>query len=85
MMLRATTPQSGEDLWLDAEPARDAGGSSAWDRMVSGIRAYFAARARERRLREAEAQLQCLDDRMLKDLGIGRSEIRRVVRYGRHI
>jgi uncharacterized protein YjiS (DUF1127 family) len=84
MMLRATTPQSGEDLWLDAKPGRDAG-SSAWDRIVSGIRAYFAAKARERQLRDAEAQLQCLDDRMLKDLGIGRSEIRRVVRYGRHI
>jgi uncharacterized protein YjiS (DUF1127 family) len=33
----------------------------------------------------AQRQPESMDDRMLKDLGIGRSEIDRVVRHGRGI
>ena len=39
--------------------------------------------AERRRLRRATRELEAMDDHMLKDIGIGRSEIMRAVRHGR--
>jgi uncharacterized protein YjiS (DUF1127 family) len=50
---------------------------------TSRIRSLFAELRKQRRLRRAERDLETFDDRMLRDIGIGRSEIRRVVRNGR--
>jgi uncharacterized protein YjiS (DUF1127 family) len=41
------------------------------------------ALTRQRRIRRAHEELMALDDRTLHDLGIDRSEIGRVVRWGR--
>ena len=41
--------------------------------------------ARWRRTRDSMRALECLDDRMLADIGIGRGEIYRVVRRGREV
>ena len=41
--------------------------------------------ARWRRARESMRTLERLDDRMLSDMGIARSEIYRVVRQGREL
>ncbi|MGE0697939.1 MAG: DUF1127 domain-containing protein [Hyphomicrobiaceae bacterium] len=49
------------------------------------LRSLWAAYIRSRRLREAEARLQSLNDRILKDIGICRSEIPHAVRQGRDI
>ena len=60
-------------------------GQPGWRSMALGLHTYLTSRAEQRRLLRAERQLEGLDDRMLKDIGIARSEIRRVVRYGRGI
>jgi uncharacterized protein YjiS (DUF1127 family) len=83
-MLKSLTPSPGT-AWpyahgggTDAFPVR-----SGWWRLLAGLRAYRAALARRRNLRRAMADLERLDDRMLRDIGVSRSEIGRVVRYGR--
>jgi uncharacterized protein YjiS (DUF1127 family) len=43
-------------------------------------RAYLAGYVRQRAIRRAEAQLNGLDDRMLRDIGLSRSEIHAAVR-----
>jgi len=74
-MLGFISPRSGDTAWSLPSAARP----SLLQRLVA---AYRTA-AERRRLRLAERQLEGLDDRMLRDMGIGRSEIRRVVRLGR--
>ena len=37
----------------------------------------------QREIRRATRELESLDDRMLRDIGIARWEINRIVRYGR--
>jgi len=69
------TPGSGEAAWSLASPA-----AASW---LQRLYAAYRTAAERRRLRLAERQLESLDDRMLRDMGIGRSEIRRVVRLGR--
>lgn len=51
--------------------------------LIFGIRSLLAALRERRLLRRAERDLETFDDRMLRDIGIGRSEISRVVRKGR--
>jgi len=86
-MLRSFAPQSPGDMWPYAEPAPDAvparrlAGLLGW--LASSILAGFAAIARRRRIVRAERALVDLDDRMLRDIGITRTQIGRVVRYGR--
>ena len=46
------------------------------------LHTYLLSIGEERRLRRAERQLEHFDDRLLKDIRIGRSVIRRAVRYG---
>jgi uncharacterized protein YjiS (DUF1127 family) len=87
-MLRLLTPRSTEDLWpteLSVKPTRSAGRRLGWRRIASGVQTYLASKVQQRRLLRAERQLEDMDDRMLKDIGIGRSEIRRVVRHGRGV
>jgi uncharacterized protein YjiS (DUF1127 family) len=48
-----------------------------------GIGPYLAKLAKHWTLWRAECALELLDDQMLKDLGIHRTEIGRVVRNGR--
>ena len=81
-MLKSLPPQSVSDLWPGLEPPRSAA-RVGWQWIVFGVREYLALRTEQRRLLRAERQLERLDDRMLKDMGIGRSEIRRAVRDGR--
>ena len=47
------------------------------------LRTQLAALAVRRRLRCATGDLHALDDRMLKDIGVSRHEVGRVVRFGR--
>ena len=51
--------------------------------LTSSIRSLLAGFREQRRLRRAERDLETFDDRMLRDIGIGRSEIRHAVRRGR--
>jgi len=80
---------STQGPWPYPDRADRAGGVSglrkAWLRIAAGIRAYRAALARKRYLRHAMAELEGLDDRMLRDIGVSRCEIGRVVRYGREL
>jgi uncharacterized protein YjiS (DUF1127 family) len=87
-MLKSMT-SSTEGPWPYADRAgysdEVSGVRRAWLRIASGIRSYRAALTRKRRLRHAMAELQGLDDRMLRDIGVSRCEIGRVVRYGREL
>jgi uncharacterized protein YjiS (DUF1127 family) len=78
-MFRSFAPQTTNDLWRSVERPHPRG--RRW--IAVGIHTYLEARRKQRRLRTAERQLENLDDRLLKDIGIGRSEIRHIVRNGR--
>ena len=82
-MLRTFTPQSTDGFWPSAEQPGIRVRRLGWRRIVLAVRSQVALMAHQRELRRAERQLESLDDHMLKDFGIGRSEIGRAVRYGR--
>lgn len=63
--------------------SRSLSGGKRLNRAGVRMRAYLVARARAYVVRGAERRLARLDDVMLKDIGIGRCEIGRVVRYMR--
>jgi uncharacterized protein YjiS (DUF1127 family) len=82
MLKSMSSPPSGAH-WRSAAPA-DTSSIGIWPRMVAAVRASLHAVAERRRMRHAEADLQGLDDRMLKDIGLTRSEIGRATRHGHH-
>ena len=80
-------PNSIDDFWPCSEASPHAGYAPphrVWRRLTSAVRAGIVAIAEWHSLRRAHRGLQCFDDRMLKDIGVSRSGIGRVVRYGRH-
>jgi uncharacterized protein YjiS (DUF1127 family) len=84
-MFKTLAPQSTDDLWPFAEqPQGNIGGQSSlmpW--LAAGIGACASAIVQLHHRRKAHRELAALDTRMLKDIGIERSEIGRIVRYGR--
>lgn len=55
-----------------------------WQSIVSGLTMLGTRLAEERRVRRSIAELEQLDDHMLRDIGIsGRGQIASVVRHGR--
>lgn len=72
-MLKSMTP-STEASWPYTDTT-DGGGhaptmGNAWSRIVTGIRTYRASLAEHRRVRRAMGELERLDDRMLRDIGV---------------
>ena len=65
-----------------AHPAAYAGGNS---RGLQPVARAFAWIAERRRVRRTVAALSDLSDRTLADIGIERSEIERIARYGRNL
>jgi uncharacterized protein YjiS (DUF1127 family) len=57
--------------------------STLWARSREGLAHAAAAVARWHRLRHDTRRLMALDDRLLRDVGLGRSEVERAVRGGR--
>lgn len=64
---------------IDATGA-EAGAQILFFRLKARVGAYVAECIRRRAIRRAEAQLRGLDDRMLRDIGLTRSEIHVAVR-----
>ena len=63
--------------------AREVAGPTWWARSREGLAHAAAAVSRWHRLRREARRLMALDDRMLRDVGLGRGEIKRAVRGGR--
>lgn len=56
----------------------------AWlRRLMTAVRRWAAWLEAERRIRRNTEALMSLDDRMLADIGVSRSELAYIVRYGR--
>jgi uncharacterized protein YjiS (DUF1127 family) len=81
-MFKMLSFRSDEAFWPLAERPDFNGGQAS-----GGMLGKLAAAARrfrsERAVRLAMAELESLDDRTLKDIGISRDEIWHAVRYGR--
>ena len=63
--------------------AREPAVPTIWARSREGLAHAAAAVARWHRLRRDTRRLMALDDRMLRDVGLGRGEVERAVRGGR--
>jgi uncharacterized protein YjiS (DUF1127 family) len=57
-------------------------GSPGWIASISPIVAKIRSQIRQRRERRLAAELQCFDDRSLRDIGISRCDIEYLVRHG---
>jgi uncharacterized protein YjiS (DUF1127 family) len=69
----------------DASHVAFAGAMSQLSRRIAGLVAELLATARRAyKRRQAIGELLALDDRMLRDIGVSRSEIEYTVRYGRY-
>lgn len=77
-MFNAANPQY--EPWPHARKAHGNGVSRL---LASGISGFLQSMSERRRQRRAMRELEAMDDYMLKDIGIGRSEIKRAVLYGR--
>jgi uncharacterized protein YjiS (DUF1127 family) len=55
----------------------------AWQKLAAFAAAVVSGLAERRRIRRCERELQTLDDRMLRDIGVTRQSIGSVVRHGR--
>ena len=75
-------PGSTGAMLCPAETATSTIGN-AGDRFFSRIGAWMLEAIATSRMRRAARELQMLDDHLLKDIGITRTEIDSVVRYGR--
>jgi uncharacterized protein YjiS (DUF1127 family) len=64
-------------LWPPSDPPRS---NSVLQRVSGFVRQLAVVAMHRHRERRAAAQLRGLDDRALKDMGIGRSEIAQAVR-----
>jgi uncharacterized protein YjiS (DUF1127 family) len=65
-------------------PTRNALSAGSWTATLArAIRRTISGFGRERRIRSDIGALMTFDDRLLKDIGISRSDIEYVVRYGR--
>jgi uncharacterized protein YjiS (DUF1127 family) len=63
----------------------DTSGADGWKVLASACDSVFRLLARllaEQRCRKAIRELECLDDRLLTDIGTTRCGIKHVVRYG---
>ena len=80
-MLKSMSSPHSEAHWRGTDRGH-ASGIGPWPRMLAAVRASLHAFAERRRVRRAEAELQGLDDRMLKDIGLTRGEIGRASRHG---
>ena len=79
-MFKSITPETVDDLWPSAQPETNAARKSTLLAMAASA---YAVWAEARATRRAERELYDLDNRMLKDIGINRTQIGSVVRYGR--
>ncbi len=77
-MLRLLGVRFTGDLRPDIEWA-DIGERRSWRHTLADLFAVL----RERRMRSAERDLKSMDDHMLRDIGVERSDIASIVRYGR--
>jgi uncharacterized protein YjiS (DUF1127 family) len=82
-MLKTFSPQSPDDFWPFARQPEAGTSATLIERLAAGLRALAWLLIERYRLMQARNDLAALDDRMLKDIGIERSQIGRVVRYGR--
>ena len=65
------------------DPSRHATGRELWARLAARIARFVEVAIQEYHARGAMRRLREFDDQLLRDIGVGRSEIERVVRSGR--
>jgi uncharacterized protein YjiS (DUF1127 family) len=63
--------------------ARGHAGPTFWARSRAGLAQAAAAASRWHRTHRDTRRLMALDDRMLRDVGLGRGEVERAMRGGR--
>jgi uncharacterized protein YjiS (DUF1127 family) len=91
LVLEMQTAMSLRDIHgIDVRPARSrtrsgirrlASNAATW--VVNAVRTVAAEYVRRQRRRNAMQDLRRLDDRMLADIGLARSDIPRAARFGR--
>ena len=63
-------------------PATRPATATVMDRLSAAVRSWWHSHQEKRRQRETIRTLQVLDDRMLKDIGLNRSEIESIAARG---